>query len=324
MWNADQLHVGKHHAGTLVTVIEQHIDPGSQKLIMKLVSHQPDHFALGITHRHDAHLKGRNGGRKHDAALVVILLDGRPDDARNADTIAAHFHYLALAVFIEEAALERLGILLAQLKDMTDLDSATDFQRSLAVRRRIANEYIAQISHLLRFGQITTEIDVFQVIAGIVGTANEVAHHGHTAIGIDRNRADADRAKVTRLTAQRSDNFLVSRETEFTNDFLCLDLVQNMVTAQQQHDQLAVLAILDATHHGNDLDSLCQWQAEQRGNILTTLLVRRSHLFHRSARRPTRCGGSNGFGKFDVGGKVRRRTVSNGVLARIGQHVELM
>ena len=59
-------------------------------------------------------------------------------------------------------------------------------------------------------------------------------------------------------------------------------------------------------------------------NILTTLLVRRSHLFHRSARRPTRCGGSNGFGKFDVGGKVRRRTVSNGVLARIGQHVELM
>ena len=64
----------------------------------------------------------------------MALLDGGADDARNADAVAAHFHHLVLALFIEEGAFQRFCILGAQLEDMADFDAATQLESAFPVR----------------------------------------------------------------------------------------------------------------------------------------------------------------------------------------------
>jgi hypothetical protein len=96
--DADQFHVGEHDARALVAVIEHDIDAGGFSVRVELVGGSLDRFALVIAHRHDADREGGDGGWQDDAALVVALFDGGADDARDADTVAAHFHDLALAV----------------------------------------------------------------------------------------------------------------------------------------------------------------------------------------------------------------------------------
>ncbi len=151
--------------------------------------------------------------RKNNAALVVALLDGGADDARYADAVAAHFHDLILALFVEEGAFQRLGILGAQLENVADFDAATQFERALAVGRRITRDDIADVGHGLGQRQVATEIDAGEVIAFFVGTAYAVAHGGDAAVGDDFARK-ADRADVAGLAAERGDDFLVAGEAE--------------------------------------------------------------------------------------------------------------
>jgi hypothetical protein len=120
---------------------------------------------------------------------------------------------------VEKAAFQRLGVFRTQLEDMPDLDAAAEFQLAFAVRRRIAGDDVAQIGDQRRLRQIAAKIHSGQVKAGFVGTANEVAHHCHAAVGINRNaRQPPTGPMIAGLAAECSGDLVVAREAEFAQD----------------------------------------------------------------------------------------------------------
>ena len=82
----------------------------------------------------------RERHRPDDAVLVVVLLDGRGDDARDADAVAAHLGRLLLAVDVEEGHAHGLRVLRAEEEDVADLDAPVALEvaarRSAGRRRR--------------------------------------------------------------------------------------------------------------------------------------------------------------------------------------------
>ena len=69
--------------------------------------------------------------------LVGELLDGRGDDACRADAVGAHPDRLLVAVLVEVARAQRLGVAGAELEDVADLD------RRLSSVTRLAAERVA-------------------------------------------------------------------------------------------------------------------------------------------------------------------------------------
>src|SRR5574343_1027833 len=271
MRDTDQLHVGEHHARALVAVVQYDVDTSLLQVGIQLVGGGLDRLALVIAHRHDADFKRRDGRRQDDAALVVALLDGGADDARNADAVAAHFHDLALAVFVEEGAVERLGVFGAQLEDVADFDAPADCQCALAVRRRIAGDDVADVEY---FGlrQVAAEIDAGQVEAGCVGAANKVAHRGDRAVGENRHFFTVERNQTNKSenAAEVFLNFAVGGKAEIAErgNLACLDFVQFMVAAQQQQREL-LAAVFQFADHRDRFDDVLQVDREKGGDIGT-------------------------------------------------------
>src|SRR5574343_1921013 len=228
MRDADQFHVGEHYAGALIAVVQHDVDAGLLQVGIQLIGSGLDRLALVIAHRHDADFKRRDSRRQDDAALVVALLDGGADDTRDADAVAAQFHDLALAVFIEIAAAERLGVLLAQLENVADFDAAQDFQLAPAIRRRVTGDDVAQVENF-RFRQVAAEIDPGQVEAGLLGSADKITHRGNAAVGKNSHFFAIDRSwtDIAGFAAEVLLNFAFGGETEGIDrrNFARLDLV---------------------------------------------------------------------------------------------------
>ena len=81
-----------------------------------------------------------------------------------------------LAGFVEEGGIHGCGILVAELEDVADFDAAAQFQRALAVRAGVAFDDVADVHHFLQFRQVAAEIDAGEVVAVLVGAADEIAH----------------------------------------------------------------------------------------------------------------------------------------------------
>ena len=118
---------------------------------------------------------------------TIVLVHGGRDHARDTDTVAAHEGGYRFTLHIEDAGLHGLRILLAELEDMTDLDSAQNPQLSLAIRTWITVDNIAQID-ANRFIAIPTPVDVLQVLVILVRATDEVAHCGRTVIDVAFDR----------------------------------------------------------------------------------------------------------------------------------------
>jgi len=279
-----------------------------------------------VAHRYDADLERRDGGRQHDALVVIALLNGSADDARHADTVAAHFHDLALAVLIQEGAVERLGVFAAQLEDVADFDAAADVENPLAVRRGISGNDVADVDDR-RLWQVAAEIDAAQVVAGFIGATDEIGQVGDAAIGKNEHLVpvDADRPDEARLAAEALDDLFVGGKAERAEcvDLACLDFVQFMIAAQQKQGE-GLAAVLLLADHGDRLDNAVERHGEELGDIGTGHLARGVDLFHGQRGSGARCARRQCFGKFDVGGIVRGRAEGDVVFARVGQHVELM
>ena len=99
--------IDEHDAAAFVAVVEQHIEAECGQFIMQFLRSFAHCRTLANADGHDGDIEGRDRLRPDDAALVVVLLDGGGDDARNADAVAAHFHRLLRAFFIEVGAFER-------------------------------------------------------------------------------------------------------------------------------------------------------------------------------------------------------------------------
>ena len=113
-----------------------------------------------------------------DAAVVVVLLDGRGHDPGDPDAVAAHFHDLRLTAGVEISCTHRRRIDVAEGEDVADLDAAQDVERALAVRRRVALDDVAQVGDRVRLAAIAAEIDAAQVEVGLVRAADEIGHRG--------------------------------------------------------------------------------------------------------------------------------------------------
>ncbi len=182
MRNADQFHVGEHHARPLVAVVEQHVEAGGREIGVKFFRGLAHGRAFAHADRHDREFERRHRQRPDDAALVVVLLDRRGDDARDADAVTAHFHRLLFAGFVEKRAFQRRGILGAQLEDMADFDAAADVERALAVGAQVAGDDIADVGNHGRLRQIAAPVDTGVMLAVLVCAADEIAGGGRRAV----------------------------------------------------------------------------------------------------------------------------------------------
>ena len=156
-----------------------------------------------VADRAQHHRERRDRVRPDDAARVVVLLDGRAEDARHADAVAAHLHQLRLAGLVEEGGVHRLAVLGAEVEHMADLDAALDGEHALAVGRRVAGDDVADVGHQVGLGQVAAPVDAGEVEVFVVGAADEVVHRGHGAVGHHLDRLlRADRPQVAGLAAE--------------------------------------------------------------------------------------------------------------------------
>ena len=91
-----------------------------------------------------------------------------------------------------------------------------------------------------------------------------------------------------------------------------------MIAAHEQH-----LHLVRGTDH-EALHGARERQAEQRRDVLARRLAGRRHLVHRLRRRGARRRGRERFGELDVRRVVGRGAVRDRVLARVGEHLELV
>ena len=137
--NADELGIRELDARPLVAIVEQHVvlpRPGVRhRGVQRFHWTRCDFGALMRDHDH---LEGRNGVRPDDAARIMVLLDGRGNDACHTDAVAAHVQGGRLAGFVEHGGAHGLAVFPAELEDVAHLDAARDRQFALAGRRGVA------------------------------------------------------------------------------------------------------------------------------------------------------------------------------------------
>ena len=85
----------------------------------------------------DGDMERRQAHRPEDAVLVVPLLDGGGDHARDADAVAAHEHHLRLLRLVQVVCLERLRIFGPELERVADLDALEELHLAAAARARV-------------------------------------------------------------------------------------------------------------------------------------------------------------------------------------------
>ena len=195
MRNAYQLEVGEHDARPLAAVVQEHFHASALELVMQTIRGRSHCITAVVAHRCDRNAEGRHRRRPDDAALVVVLFDGSRDDAADSNAVTPHLDELRLAIDIEKRCAHRLRVKRAEREDVSDFDASDDFQHALAVGRGIARDHIANIRDHVGLATVATEIDAAEVIVGLVGATDEIAHQrdgsiddqGH--VGRDAHRA---------------------------------------------------------------------------------------------------------------------------------------
>ena len=131
--------------------------------------------------------------------LVVALLDDRCHRAREADAVATHEQRLLLAVLVEEARVERLGVLGAELEDVADLDCRGEGERAAAVRADIALSGFAHVGELRL--EVASGLDPAQMPAVAVRAGHELPD-AERLVGHDAP-LEPDRAERPTTCAER-------------------------------------------------------------------------------------------------------------------------
>src|SRR5882762_11262603 len=181
--DTEQLRIGELDARACVTVVVQDLDSGGGELGIQAVADFADTSGFLQVQGYQHYLEGRDRCGPDDAALIVVLFDGRGHNARHTDTVATHVQGGFAACLIEHQRLHGLAVLAAQLKDVTHLDAARDLQASLTGRARIARDDVAQI----RGGgaaHIPLPVHARQMHVLLVGAAHEVRERERAVIRI--------------------------------------------------------------------------------------------------------------------------------------------
>ena len=103
----------------------------------------------------------------------MVLLDRGGDDSCYANAVAAHYHRCLGAAAVLYRCAHRFAVLGAQLKNMSNLDSAGNAQCAFATRCWIAFNDVSNVNSLRQI-DITAEIDTGVMHISFVGTADKV------------------------------------------------------------------------------------------------------------------------------------------------------
>src|SRR6185369_6347220 len=316
--DADQVGILELDPRPLVTVVIQDFDAESEKFCIDILCSLAHRIIFGVD-RGDDTVKGSDRQREDDTVLVVVLLDAGCDGPADADAVAPHEYDLFFAVRIEEGGVKRLRVFHAELEDMTDLDAAPHLKG--AARTARAGVTVGDITDIGVFGEgkITVVIDVFQVVVGLVGSADEIPHPLYCRIGNDPNRP-ANRTEEADRSICRLCYDLVGRHFElFTaQNLFQLDLVQIVVAPQKNGHRLII------SHHDQHFDRRGGGHLEKLTYILDTLLARCVNLFQGPRFGMFFCFDEPRFGLFDIGRIVAGTARDDRILSRIGQHHEFM
>jgi hypothetical protein len=145
--DADQLGVAELHAHPVGPVIDDHVYPGAQQRLVGPLPRFGDHGVV-LLRDDDDRLERRDRDRPDDALVVVVHLDARGHRALHADAVTAHDRLDRLAFRAEHGQLHRVGILVAELEDVPDLDALDHRQRVAAADAGLAFLGGAQVGPL--------------------------------------------------------------------------------------------------------------------------------------------------------------------------------
>src|ERR1700730_8863111 len=148
MRNSDELGVGEFDARTGIAIVEQYVDTGGIELLVQRIGGLPDERRLLVIDRHQDDLERCNRLRPENAVGIVILLDGRGNDPRDANSVAAHEHRQRLTLLIQHAGIHGGAVELSELENMADFDAACALQGASAGGTEVAALRIANIDGL--------------------------------------------------------------------------------------------------------------------------------------------------------------------------------
>ena len=136
-----QLHSGELDARPLVPIVEERIDAGGDQLAVEIVGHGRGLSIIGAE-IDQPDPEGCHGLGPLDAALVVKGLDQGAHETRDADTVGAPLDRHLVALGAHHQGLQGLGVFLAEMEDVADLDAAA---RPQAVGRHRAGRRVVLV-----------------------------------------------------------------------------------------------------------------------------------------------------------------------------------
>src|SRR6476646_9756178 len=168
--DAGQFGVAELDARPDLPVVHDDLDARLEQGLVDLLprSRQGGILLLG-DHHHDLERGDRD--RPDDALVVVVDLDGRGHGALDADAVAAHDRLDRLAVRAGHPDIHGVGVLVAKLEDVPDLDAALDLQAAPAVQAGVAGRHFAQVGPPAH-GDVTLDVHAAQVGVVDVGAGD--------------------------------------------------------------------------------------------------------------------------------------------------------
>ena len=271
--------------------------------------------------RHDGHREGCQGFRPEDAAVVVVLLYCGGDHPGDADAVAAHQQHLFATTLIQYPGIHRFAVLGAELEDVADLDAAPDQQFAAAVRTGVTGDHVAKVGNF-RHRAVALPVGAGEMEAVAIGAADEIGQCGGCPVGDHRQR-QPDGTQGARATADGGANLGFRRHAQgagHRHEFLCLDGVELVVSAQYQGDQLARLGAL--YHQG--LDDALRSAAEKLAHLCNAVLLGCGNFTQRFLGGCALSGGCEGGSKFYVGRVIAAVGKGDGVFPGFREDVKFM
>jgi hypothetical protein len=125
MRNADELAIRELDPGALVAVVEQHVDTCGFELGIEAFRSFANTWGFWRVNGDNDHLEGRNGVRQMMPASIMVLLDGRGNDACHTDSVATHEQRVPCPIHRAPSA-HGVAVLPAELEDVAHFDAARD------------------------------------------------------------------------------------------------------------------------------------------------------------------------------------------------------
>jgi hypothetical protein len=171
----------------------------------------------------------------------VVDLDAGRHRPLDADAVGTHDRLDRLAVRARDGDVQRVGVLVAELEDVADLDALDDLERAAAADARLPRLGRPQVGPV-GDGDVPGHVHPAQVHVVGVGAGHHAGPVPQREVGDDRPVGDADRAERARVGAERGEDLvrLGRTDRDGAGGVDELLLLERVVAAEQDQRELAV------------------------------------------------------------------------------------